>query len=609
MKSDVNERIRALRERMSKNETPRSGRWSNLNERLKKVGIVGAALAAVAAVPLYYFTSDFLLKRQNFPERNVLYRSSNIIQIAGGSELKGPSDVDERSETVVYEGGTESKVGTYLFRVLRESKEDVDYFNMDNSEKIRIASATKKPEKVQAGLRLGGSFTFIEQLAEIILETARAGSTTKAPQSHTVYEFLPERGTREEQITVITNPDKTRTTHNKLTELRSMPLGWLFGIKFRAGTTLEEYVHTSENERLMRRFLADIKELNSPESRDPTFREHLIKRIVEFEDEIARRVVYASFEDGIIDWFPQESTIYLGRNPGFWERQKHNLGFGRHDGFRFRVENYWDLWPGRFPILSGIHFGSGDNVVYPFDKFNNGEYVLEDKFGEIAKIDIRDFILYYGQDTLYSYYLDLNGDGRIDESRELIGQVLFRTTHDERMDLENLVGRGKPKRDVTFTTHYSFMTPDSDMRRGLELFNLCGFLETFMPDQTNRGYGKHSMLGYINEQRSNIMLFNNLSVENMSRALTEETSLIAIYDIVNVLISARRPYARDVARMFGIEQDFDGQYQSSDLLKERVEIGPLPGTFAGIATGLGGLFYLKRRRRESREELLAKIKK
>jgi hypothetical protein len=58
---------------------------------------------------------------------------------------------------------------------------------------------------------------------------------------------------------------------------------------------------------------------------------------------------------------------------------------------------------------------------------------------------------------------------------------------------------GRPKADVTFTIHYSFMAPDDDLKKGLDYFNLCEYVESMLPDQINRGYGKHSILGYINE--------------------------------------------------------------------------------------------------------------
>ena len=63
---------------------------------------------------------------------------------------------------------------------------------------------------------------------------------------------------------------------------------------------------------------------------------------------------------------------------------------------------------------------------------------IKDKFGDLAKIDIKDFILYYGQDVVYSYYLDLNGDGKLNKDNELIGQVLCRTAHDERSEMNKL---------------------------------------------------------------------------------------------------------------------------------------------------------------------------
>jgi hypothetical protein len=258
--------------------------------------------------------------------------------------------------------------------------------------------------------------------------------------------------------------------------------------------------------------------------------------------------------------------VYLAYSPGWPERVRDTI-VGKSQHIRLRVENKWDLFPGWYPGLRNIHFGKGENIIYPFDKYNNGGYIIKDQYGEIAKIAIHDFFLYYGQDVLYQYYLDLNGDGTLG-SEELIGAVLCRTTHDERMNLEKLVGMGKPKADVTFTIHYSFMAPDSDLQKGMDYFKLCAYIESMMPDQVNRGFGKHSYLGYINDQRSDIMLFKNLTIEEMSRALTQESTLVARYDIVKALIAAKRPYAQQVAEMYGIADQFAGQFQPSDKLVE-----------------------------------------
>ena len=93
---------------------------------------------------------------------------------------------------------------------------------------------------------------------------------------------------------------------------------------------------------------------------------------------------------------------------------------------------------------------------------------------------------------------------------------------------------------------------EADFEKGLEYFKLCGYIESMLPDQVNHGFGKHSLLGYINAQRSDIMLFNELTIENMSRALTQESTLVAKYDIVKALAAARRPICqRACHRLWG----------------------------------------------------------
>ena len=135
----------------------------------KKIVLFGLLSIVVVLAGVYVLAKDYLTKRQNFPERNVLFRSTSVVYIAGGSEEKGTKEVDQLVETEVYEGGIESKVGTIFFTTQREIRDDIEYFSMYNTKEMRVASATRKPEIVQAGLRIGGSLNFKEQLAEIII--------------------------------------------------------------------------------------------------------------------------------------------------------------------------------------------------------------------------------------------------------------------------------------------------------------------------------------------------------------------------------------------------------------------------------------------------------
>ena len=599
---DLLERIK--KKHLSEQQPGKKGRFSGFLEKIaeaigdflvshKKLVLVGLLCLVVVLTGVYLLAKDYLTKRQNYPERNVLFRSTNVVYLAGGSEEKGTESTDKLSETEVYEGGVESKVGTILFSSTRELRDDIEYFNMYNSQQIRIASANRKPERVQAGLRLRGSLNFKEQFAQIILS-----EDSKAPQSYHVYKFVPERGLKEIEVTVISSADGSKTMENRMTEVREYGLGWYWGKEFRAGTFLEQYTTTPENQKLMEQFHDHIIALDSQQTVDRATREKMIEQVIQLSEQIETTPVYMTYEDGFFDLMPQESTIYLAHKPGFFERLKDAI-IGKSDHVRLRSERYYDLFPGRYPGLRRFHVGKGDNVVYPFDKHNLGGYVIEDKYGDLARIDIRDFILFYGQDVLYSYYFDLNGDGKLDEETELIGSVLCRATHDDRIDLEKLVGEGRPKTDVTFTTHYSFMAPDSDFTKGMEYFKLCGYIESMLPDQVNRGFGKHSMLGYINEQRSDIMLFKDLTIENMSRALTQESTLVAKHDIVKAVITAKRPYAQQVAEAFEVANLFAGQYQPSTQLVERRDWSIIGGTILVCAVLAGGYVFIRRKKHQS----------
>jgi len=580
------------------------GRINNPSKK-KSLGLMdivkyGIITLGVLSVPTFFLFKDFVTKRQNYPERNVLFRASNTTYLAGIRGKEETKHIDEESINKFYSGGgRESKVGTYLMETTREVRGDIEYYNMDNSQKIRIASATQKPEKFQAGLRIGGSLNFREQFAEIVL-----GSKSKAAQKYMVYKFAPERGFKEKDVDVIENEDGSRQMVNRLTEYRTFPLGWMFGKNlYRAGTSLENYLNTPENQLLFKEFLDKVRILDSPEAVDKSKREKLAYDIIDMEEEIQHQTTYSTFEDGLFKIFPQGGTLYLGEKPDFPERAKNFWGFGRDKHKRLIVKNHWDLWPGFYLLINGLGFGNGDNKLYPFDKYNNGGYTIADKFGKIAEIDIKDFILFYGQDVLYSYYLDLNGDGKLDRKNELIGKVICRTTHDERMELEKLSKGKAPPSDLTLTINYSFMAPDNDTEKGMKYFKLCAYMESMIPDQIHRGLGKHSLMGFINDQRSDLMLFNELNLQNMSRALTQESTLVAEYDIIRVLNAAKRPYAEELAKTYRIDNYFKGQYQTSDLLHERANIGPLNelSPFSRLALGVFGLgaagaYYLKRKK-------------
>lgn len=561
----------------------------------KKGVFIALLVLLVILTGVYFLARDYLTKRQNFPERNVLFRATNTVYIAGGTETKGAENVDQLSETEVYEGGVESKVGAYLFAATRELRDDIEYFNMDDSQKIRIASATRKPEIVQAGMRIRGSLNFKEQFAEIILDRI-----SKTSRSYHVYKFVPERGLKELEVTVVGLADGSTRMENRMTEVREYLLGWWWGKVFRAGTFLEQYQISPETEDARQQFQEQIRILDSQQTVEQAERERMLEKAIELSEQIPTTPIYMTYEDGFFDLLPQESTIYLAHKPGYLERVKEALA-GKSAHIRLRVENYRDLFPGQYPLLRNIHFGKGDNVVYPFDKYNNGGYVVYDGYGKLAQIDIRDFILFYGQDVLYSYYFDLNGDGKLDKTSELIGTVLCRTTHDDRVDLEKLVGEGRPKTDVTFTSHYSFMAPANDFEQGMAFFNLCGYVESMLPDQLNRGFGKHSLLGYINQHRSDIMLFHDLTIENMSRALTQESTLVAKYDIVKAMIAAKRPYARQLAEAYNIAGQFEGQYETSPQLVERRDWGLLLKTVFGLLIVIGAWLIIWREKKEKEE--------
>ena len=572
---------------------------SKFQRLVKKCLVYGIPISIVGGIPLAYLASDYYLKRQDYPERNIIYSVDENIKVSGSFEEKGVKQVNIRSETTVREGGRADRsiAGTNYCEMTREQEDAIEKFILENPKNERVASAAMRPEKVQSGLNIAGSITFKEELGEIFLADGH-----KSPQKYILDEFVPERGSKEIGVTVIEHEDGKREVQNCLTDKRTFLVGWLWGREFRAGTTLEEYLTDLKSEDLKNQFTQKVRLFNSGQLVSAKEREKLIREAINIERQIPRKNIYSTFESGIIDLMPQGSFIYLGYEPTLGQRLKNRIGLEREVGNLLVVKNYWNLIPGRVIFLDKLHFGNEPDVIYPFDKVNNGGYLIKDKFGSLAKINIKDFIFRYGRDVLYSYYLDLDGNGQIDTKKEKLGDVLVRITHDDKIELEHIVGKGKPKTDISFNLHYSFMSSTQDLDKGLGLFYLCGYLESLIPDVLNRGYGKHSMIGFINQQRSDIMLYNHLNSPNMSRALTEESALTAKHDIVKVLIEADRPYARKIAAHYGIENQYADRFNDNNL-PIRQDYGPIPAVF-GISLGSVGLYsYLKIKKKKEKKKL------
>ncbi|MCB9359641.1 hypothetical protein H6503_06950 [Candidatus Woesearchaeota archaeon] len=571
-----------------------SDRVMDAFSRMKSKFVIGTAIVAASAALIGgYLWVEYALGRQDYPIRNVVFKAQEEVKISGGSEDKGSDEIDKEVEIEFREGGVagdvESKIGTYHLLTKRSISADLERYDVHDSQYQRIASASKRPERVQSGGSLRAKLVFNEELAEV----TKPGES-KSDKHYSNYQFIPERGWKEREVTVM-DENGDRVLKKMLTEHRTPILGFFYGLNFREGTTLEEFLPSDH----AKEFFETVKALDSDKVMSKGGRERLVEKAIDIAEALPKITIYRSYEDGIIDWFPQESTIYLGRKANWFQRFANSWGFGDRT-MRFRVENHWDLWPGNIPGLENFEIGAGDDSIKPFAKANNGGYSIHDKFGEVARIEIKDFFFHYGQDLVHFYYLDLNGDGKIDKETEMIGKVLYGISHDQHIDLDELVGEGRQKQFLTFSADYVFMSPTSDKERGTELMDLCGYIETFLADAINRGFGKHSSLGYINRVRSDYMFFKDPEIENMSRPLTEESTLVAKHDIVELLKSAGRPQAIEIAEHYGVNDLVEGYEPSSDL---HVKFPIKPYAILLLGGGaVAGLTYLRRRNRSEEND-------
>jgi len=233
------------------------------------------------------------------------------------------------------------------------------------------------------------------------------------------------------------------------------------------------------------------------------------------------KLIYHSAETGLFGIMPQGSNLYLFNEiPGVFQSMSDyfNGVKSSEEIYAFKISQYWDAFPWR--IL-------------------NGGYVLSDAKGDIAKIEFEDFWFNYADDCVYRYYLDLDGNGAIDDTREIIGKVLFSRTESKDVKTDG-------SKDEDYTVNYSYMS-GYEVKNALTDFILCGDIEAMMPDQIFDGFGQHSYLGYVEEKRDDIMLYLDKNTENLDRAIKEDDTLGFKTSLLRLLLYAKRPYVTDVA--------------------------------------------------------------
>ncbi len=569
----VEEKLKAYLKKAEK--PPATGWLAKAKWVVKRTLIGGAIVGAVALGVGGWLSHDYLTKREGYPIRNVVYNVNETIHYAGGDEGSESTLADHKSDAR-YEYGSESntKLGRLLGEMHYDRGDQVMQLTLLDANSERVAFASEKREVVQEGVRVRGSIDFREQQAELMGPGSERGRFI-------TYSFIAERGLRNVQVNVLEGEDGRLSLVNELVTRRWPGHGWLWGDAYRTGAEINQFAKTPRNVTLEARFVSLIREYHQTASHDAKGREALINEMADVEAKLEKVPVIATHEDGIVKWLPQESTIFLFSNPGFAYRSFHKvkampgsatpvlpakeqwttfddseIANPGGDPVRLRVENEWDLVPGRIWGLSGIRLGSPPNQWWPFWHRNNGGYTIEDGRGAVAKVRIKDFWIHYGDDLLYEYFLDKNGDGRIDELRELIGQVLYRISRDEDPELEGAIGAHEGKKDVSQRLIYTFMAGrdpelqssnpqerETALKTAREVdFYLCSAVESFIIDQVNRGFGQHSELGMINQHRSNILVLEAPTVPNLGRALTPESTIVAKQDIAALLRAAGRDY-------------------------------------------------------------------
>ncbi len=554
-------------------ETPRNGLLGKLKEKSGKlfkdkyrkiVKIGGGIVAGIAITGAALLTYDYFTKPQDYPIRDLVYDAQESVYFADDIPAEGSSDVDREAIISMNKGDAQgTKVGDLIGIAKIETTQTSTKYELENKNKNRIAYGQEKKETVQGGLRLFGATKFIEQYAELI-------GDSREKEKLWIYEWNEDRSLKHTQLNVIEDENGNKNFVNVLDTFRDnpfyvIPLGtFAGGLKYRDKTLLSEFAKTPENNKKFSELIEAIKNYDTTTGTSARQREQLVRKIIALEEGLDKKVVISSHEDGIIDWFPQDSSIYIGLEPNLIQRvlscfgknsieqSKSNPRYPTEDEIKnvneipfpnnpnkdivkIRVKNHWDLIPGYIPGLAAI--GGRSN---PFTRRNNGGYTIEDDRGVIAQVKIQDFWLYYGDDLVYKYYLDKNGDGKIDSDKELIGKVLYNVSRSDKIAKE-AKNKSDGPRDATLRVHYAFMA-GSDWKSRFEDFYLCNAIESTMMDQVERGFGKHSELGFINHARSNILLAEHQSIANLARVRTPTSTAVATLDAKRLFNAAGRDY-------------------------------------------------------------------
>ncbi len=483
-----------------------------LNEKLNRIPIrlrkwIAAALGVIlfggtiAGLFLYFYITS----RLSYPERNVLYRvNESVTQSINSARYH----FDRSSQASISEGGllggesmqageNDIRIKAIMCKSKRREKGDIDEYELLNTTYQKVAQASTKSEKSRDIFDISRS-NYIQNVAGLI----NAQTATEEIKLITL-ENAPEIASSVDADTYIFDAKTQKPSWRyRLTDKRRY-FG-LLGDKYRYSTLLYEQKDANGSGAGMQSSGAKNSSAN--------------------EKNKNLDLIYHSSETGLFGIMPQGSRLYLFQEIPCFTRRVYDYFNAAETGesvYTFKISQFWDAFPWRFM---------------------NGGYILSDKHGKIAMIKFEDFWFHYADDVVYHYYLDLDGDGEINETTEIIGKVLFSMT-------ESGTPQDKTEGDINYTINYSFMA-GRDPQNAANDFILCGDIEAMMPDQIFDGFGQHSFLGFIEEKRDDIMLYLDRSTENLDRAIKEDDTLGFKTSLLRLLLYSRRPYLSKIAAKF-----------------------------------------------------------
>ncbi len=496
----------------------RTERWGRSTRRAGR--IVGLCLLALLIGVGFLLVRAFLESRWTLPETSITARIEedlfyNVTYNESSSDIE---NINYGTDEIIHQGNPATGVEGVQGVVERNQTENRVNYQLKDKRDILVATSTE----VQVANRpLFDKTAIVAHLEQSFLVGPADSGRQRA---YTSYEVRGKRLHAQTTTTLVAEGASNRLA-NTLFEYSEV-WGW-FGDRARAGSKLVEYSRRLPEAKLAR-FVSEHRAWHDQQKTrlaNP-FRETL-KALAPHE-----RPIFTTDEGWPGPWW-QLDLLPQGINL--------DLHADRDGKTNHRVRISWDK-TGLFPW-----------------RWLNGGYIARDSVGELFRIRIRDHWLHFKNQLEYLYFLDLDGNGKIDRELELIGQVNYLPADSPLKESFKRKGDVVLTRERTeeFTRNKTYVfRVGADPERSMEDFWLCDAIEKMIPDAINKGFARDSHLAYIERARDDFILTHELTPAALHSAVNQEDALAWKAAVVKLLETTQRPYAAELADYYFGDPEF-----------------------------------------------------